>query len=80
MFENRSEKELIFIYALIALIIACGMAVINYYQGFDPYVIIIIANVWFFCLFYILYLPLKVKKAREKQEKIKNSNKNKTKK
>jgi hypothetical protein len=32
---------------------------------------IIIGNVEFFVLFYILYLPLKIKKAREKQKKSK---------
>ncbi|KYK30185.1 hypothetical protein AYK20_04480 [Thermoplasmatales archaeon SG8-52-1] len=80
MFENRSEKELIFIYVIIALVIACGMAVIHYFQGWHPYVIIIVANIWFFCIFYILYLPLKVKRAREKKEKTKNSNKKTTKK
>ncbi|KYK20827.1 hypothetical protein AYK24_09650 [Thermoplasmatales archaeon SG8-52-4] len=81
MFENRSEKELIFIYVLIALIVTCGLAVFHYSQGFwDPYVLVIIANIEFFCIFYILYLPLKVKRARERQEKTKNSNKKTTKK
>ena len=72
MFENRSEKQLIVIYAIIAIAIACGMAVFHVFQGWDPIVIIVVANIWFFCLFYILYLPLKVKRAREKQEKSKN--------
>jgi len=69
MFENRSEKQLIIIYAIIALAIAFGMAIIHVFQGWDPIVIVIVANIWFFCLFYILYLPIKVKKAREKKEK-----------
>ena len=68
MFENRSEKELIIIYAIIALLVACGLAVVHYYQGWHPYMIIFVANVWFFCLFYFLYLPIKVKKQREKEE------------
>lgn len=72
MFENRSEKEIIIIYAFIALAVACGLAVMHYFQGWHPYTIIIVANVWFFCLFYILYLPIKVKRAREKQEESKN--------
>jgi hypothetical protein len=68
MFENRSERELIVIYAIIALAVALGMAVVHYFQGWHPYVIIVVANVWFFCLFYILYLPIKVKKAKKKQK------------
>ena len=68
MFEKRSEKQLIVIYAIIAIVIASIMAVVHYFQGWNYYVIIIVANIWFFCLFYILYLPLKVKKARKKQK------------
>jgi len=67
MFENRSHRELIIIYAIIAIAIACGMAVVHIFQGWDPIVIIIVANVWFFCIFYILYLPIKIKRAREKE-------------
>ena len=69
MFENRSEKQLILIYAMIAVAVALGMAVVHYFQGWDPVVIVVVANIWFGCLFYILYLPLKVRRAREKQEK-----------
>ena len=69
MFENRSEKQLIIIYAIIAITVACGMAVIHYLQGWDPIVIVIVANIWFACLFYFLYVPIKVKRAREKEEK-----------
>ena len=68
MFDNRSEKELIIIYAIIAILIALGLGVFHYYQGFHPYYIVIAANIEFFCIFYILYLPLKVKRARKKQE------------
>ena len=71
MFEKRSEKQLIIIYAFISIIIAFTMSVIHYFQGWDPIVIVVVANVWFFCIFYILYLPIKVKRAREKQEKSK---------
>jgi len=69
MFENRSDKQLIAIYAIIAIAVACGLAVVHYFQGWHPYVIIVVANIWFACLFYFLYLPIKVKRAREKQEK-----------
>jgi heme O synthase-like polyprenyltransferase len=71
MFENRSEKQLIVIYVIIAIAIALGMAVFHVFQGWDPIVIVVVANIWFFCLFYILYLPLKVKRAKEKQKKSK---------
>jgi hypothetical protein len=69
MFENRTEKQLIIIYAIISVAVAFGMAVVHYFQGWDPVVIVVVANIWFACLFYILYLPIKVKRAREKQEK-----------
>ena len=62
MFENRSYKELIVIYAVIALSVTLGLATLHYYQGFHPYYIVIAANIEFFCIFYILYLPLKMKK------------------
>jgi hypothetical protein len=68
MFEKRSGKQLIVIYAVISLVIASIMAFIHYLQGWNIYVIVITANIWFFCLFYILYLPLKVKKTREKEK------------
>ena len=71
MFENRSEKQLIIIYAIIAIIIALGAGFFNYSTGVDPYYNIFAVNVIFFCMFYILYLPLKVKRAREKREKSK---------
>ena len=69
MFENRSERELILIYAIIAIIAALGVAYFNYVTGVGIYYNIFAANVIFFCMFYILYLPLKVKRAREKEEK-----------
>ena len=65
MFENRSERELITIYAVIAIVAALGLAVFHYYQGFHPYYIVIAANIEFFCIFYILYLPLKVKRSKK---------------
>jgi hypothetical protein len=66
MFENKSEKQLIIIYAFIALIVSIILAVVHYYQNFHPYYIIIAANIEFFCIFYILYLPLKVKRSKNK--------------
>ena len=65
MFENRSERELIAIYAIIAIVIALLLGVFHYYQGFHPYYIVIAANIEFFCVFYILYLPIKVKKRKK---------------
>lgn len=80
MFENRSEKQLIVIYAFISILVSGGLAVLHYFQGWDPVVIVVVANIWFFCLFYILYLPIKYKKAREKaKEKKKNEKKDKKK-
>jgi len=67
MFEKRSEKQLIIIYATIAIIISIFLAFVHYLQNFHPYYIILAANIEFFCIFYILYLPLKIKKSREKK-------------
>jgi len=69
MFENRSERELIAIYAFIAIIVALGAAYFNHITGVGIYYNIFAANVIFFCMFYILYLPLKIKRARERKEK-----------
>lgn len=68
MFENRSDRELIVIYAIIAIVVALGVAYFNHITGVDIYYNIFAANVFFFCMFYILYLPLKIKRAREKKE------------
>lgn len=67
MFENKSEKQLIIIYAFIAIVISIILAVIHYLQNFHPYYIIIAVNIEFFCIFYILYLPLKVKRSKKKK-------------
>ena len=76
MFENRSEKQLIAIYVIIALAVTFFLCVFHYYTWpgifSDPIVLIIAANIEFFCIFYVLYLPLKVKRAREKREKKEN--------
>ena len=68
MFENRTYKQKIGIYALIAVLISMAMGVVHYFQGWDPVVIVIVANIWFFCIFYILFLPIKIKKDRERRE------------
>ncbi|GAI13895.1 unnamed protein product [marine sediment metagenome] len=69
MFENKSDRELIFIYVIIAIIVALAVAFFNYITGVGIYYNIFAANVIFFCIFYMLYLPLKVRKAREKRER-----------
>ncbi len=71
MFENRSEKQLIMIYAFIAIAFALGAFYFNYITGVDVYYNIFAANVIFFCMFYFLYLPLKIKRARKKREESK---------
>jgi len=75
MFENRSDRELLVIYVIIALIVTVGLAIFHYYTwgGFfrDPIVIIIVANIEFAVIFYILYLPIKVHRDREKAEESK---------
>jgi len=72
MFENRSHKQILFIYATIAITASLCLAVLHYLQGFHPYYIIAAVNIEFFCIFYILYLPVKVRRDREKQEKKKS--------
>ena len=71
MFENRSHKQILVIYATIAITASLCLAVLHYFQGLHPYYIIAAVNIEFFCIFYILYLPIKVKRASEKQEKSK---------
>ena len=70
MFENRSFKQLIVIYALIALICTIALSVFHYYTWTsffrNPIVIIIMANIEFALIFYVLFLPAKVKRDREK--------------
>ncbi len=72
MFENRSEKQQIIIYAVIALIITLVLSIYHFYtfKGIfaNPYVIILFANIEFFIFFYIIYMPLKVKRSRQKEE------------
>jgi len=65
MFENRSERELIMIYAVIAIVVVILLAFLHVAQGLHPYYIIVAANIEFFCIFYILYLPLKMKRGKK---------------
>jgi len=69
MFENRSEKQLIVIYIIIALTITVLLSLFHLspFSAWpkDPFLVIIAANVEFFCIFYILYLPLKIKRAKK---------------
>ena len=69
MFENRSEKQLIGIYIIIALTITILLSLFHLspFSAWpkDPFLVIIAANVEFFCIFYILYLPLKIKRAKK---------------
>jgi hypothetical protein len=63
MFENRSIRERIAIYVFIALIVTILLSIIHYFvQGWLLLAVIIGAIIEFFCIFYILYLPLKIKK------------------
>jgi len=66
MFENRSEKQLIIIYVAIALLVSLGLALVHLMQGISIYYIVVAVNIEFFCIFYILYLPLKVKRSKKK--------------
>jgi len=69
MFENRSEKELIIIYVVIALFISFILSIyhLSPYSAWpkNPILVIIAANIEFFCIFYILYLPLKIKRGQK---------------
>jgi uncharacterized membrane protein len=69
MFENRSEKQLIIIYVVISLIITFILSIYHLSSisawPKDPIIIIIAANIEFFCIFYILYLPLKIKRGQK---------------
>ena len=73
MFENRSYRELIIIYVIIALITTFVLIVFHYFTWRDlfrdPIIIVIVANIEFFVIFYILFLPIKVQKERELREK-----------
>jgi len=73
MFENRSYRELVIIYVVIALIVTIALGAFHYFTwpGFfrDPIVMIVAGNIEFFLIFYILFLPIKAQKERELKEK-----------
>ena len=63
MFENRSKKERTIIYAIIALIVAILLGLMHYYVMNNPlFLVVTIAIIEYFVIFYILYLPLKYQK------------------
>ncbi|OYT28009.1 hypothetical protein B6U98_05815 [Thermoplasmatales archaeon ex4572_165] len=63
MFENRSKKQRTIIYIIIAFIATCILGIWHYISWSHlPYYAILIAGIIeFFCIFYVLYLPLKIK-------------------
>jgi hypothetical protein len=61
MFENRSKKQRTIIYAFIAFLTTLILALWHYYTGWPFIFIPVAAVIEYFCIFYILYLPLKLK-------------------
>jgi hypothetical protein len=62
MFENLSKKERIVLYIIIAFVTTLLLAMIHYFiQKWIVIAVFVIAVIEFLCIFYILYLPLKVK-------------------
>jgi hypothetical protein len=62
MFENRTKKERTILYGIIAFLTSVLLAFIHYFlQGWILLAVLIVALIEFICIFYILYLPLKVK-------------------
>jgi hypothetical protein len=63
MFENRTRKQRIVIYAFIAFAVTLLLAVMHYVvQGWLIEAVLIVAAIEYVCIFYILYLPLKYQK------------------
>lgn len=68
MFENRSYKERTIIYLFIAILVTVVIAAVHYFiQGWIFLLVGIVGAIEFFCIFYILYLPLKIQKEREQK-------------
>jgi uncharacterized membrane protein len=61
MFETRSKKQRTIIYAAISLMVTFLLVAMHYIQGWNQVYIIIAAIIEYICIFYILYLPLKLK-------------------
>ena len=69
MFENRTDKELKIIYLFIALIVALALTAYNLASPFFPkntILIVVVANVWFFCIYFMLYYPIYAKNKKKK--------------
>ncbi|MDG6228696.1 MAG: hypothetical protein QCH96_01870 [Candidatus Thermoplasmatota archaeon] len=62
MFETRTKKERMIIYIVIAFLVTILLAFMHHLQGWLISWIIVGGVIEFFCIFYILYLPLKMKK------------------
>jgi 1,4-dihydroxy-2-naphthoate octaprenyltransferase len=63
MFENRTKKQRIIIYAIIALGVTLLLAIMHFIiQGWILGLVLIVAAIEYVCVFYILYLPLKYEK------------------
>jgi flagellar biosynthesis/type III secretory pathway M-ring protein FliF/YscJ len=63
MFENRTKKQRIIIYAIIAFAVTILLALLHYmFQGWMIEAVLIVAAIEYVCIFYILYLPLKYQK------------------
>ena len=63
MFEKRSKEERTYIYVFIALLVTLILSMMHYYLMNNPIeLVMIIAAIEFFVIFYILYLPLKYEK------------------
>ena len=62
MFEKLSKKQRTMIYFAIAFFVTIILALIHYFiQGWILLAVVVIAVVEYICIFYILYLPLKIK-------------------
>ncbi|MFH1013810.1 MAG: hypothetical protein V1769_04805 [Thermoplasmatota archaeon] len=65
MFEKRTKKQRTMIYLVIAGLVTLALATMHYFQysTWMPAAMLIgISIIEFLCIFYILYLPLKMKK------------------
>jgi len=66
MFEGRSKQQKIALFAIISLIFTLMLSFYHaFLLGWDIYVVIVAGNIEFFCLFYILYLPTKLKEKKD---------------
>jgi heme O synthase-like polyprenyltransferase len=61
MFENRTKKQRMIIYIILAVIVSLLLSFMHIIQGWILSYVIVAAIIEFLCIFYILYLPLKIK-------------------